>query len=149
MSDTIEGVVETSTNLASVKTGDKQIEVVASHRSSLSSMRDMVARRLRANFELAGSKTISENGYPAWTPNLDSHLAQLAKEIWEKEMDSSVEITAIHAGLECGIINSLIEGMDSISIGPNMKDIHSTLERLSISSSERLSHFIRKFCVAL
>jgi len=149
MSETIEGVVETSTNLASVKTGDKQIEVVASHRSSLSSMRDMVARRWCANFELAGSKTISENGYPAWTPNLDSHLAQLAKEIWEKEMDSSVEITAIHAGLECGIINSLIEGMDSISIGPNMKDIHSTLERLSISSSERLSHFIRKFCVAL
>ena len=147
VSQTIEDLVETSSNLASIRTTEKEITIISSHRSSLQSSRDHVARRWNAIFELIGAKTSTENGYPAWTPNVDSPIAKLVARVWQKKMGQKAKVTAIHAGLECGIINSLVEGMDSVSMGPILLDVHSTKERLSISSTEKLAKFLRDVCL--
>jgi dipeptidase D len=97
-------------------------------------------------FETAGAKCTLENPYPAWTPDPTSALAKFCAGAWEKEMGEKAEVTAIHAGLECGIINSLVEGMDSVSLGPNLHDVHSTKERVSISSTARIAKFLRRLC---
>ena len=102
---------------------------------------------VECNIELIGAKTSTENGYPAWTPNVDSPIAKLVARVWQKKMGQKAKVTAIHAGLECGIINSLVEGMDSVSMGPILLDVHSTKERLSISSTEKLAKFLRDVCL--
>jgi len=84
-----------------------------------------------------------EGAYPSWKPNPHSALTGFCAKAYEEYTGRKPEITAIHAGLECGIINSKIEGMDSVSFGPNMYDVHSVKERLSISSVERISGFTR------
>ncbi|MGI6433133.1 MAG: beta-Ala-His dipeptidase [Sphaerochaetaceae bacterium] len=149
MSSTIEGMVETSSNLAIINTTEKAFEIISSHRSALACSRDFVANRSLLAFETAGGSGSLSGGYPAWTPDINSPIAKHCAAVWEKTMDSKAVITAIHAGLECGIINSLVEGMDSVSFGPNMKDVHSTAERLSISSTEKLATFLRQLLLTI
>lgn len=146
MSMTIKGMVETSSNLASIKTSETGYRIVTSHRSSVQTSRDMVARRAVLAFETAGATCKLENPYPAWTPDPSSPLAGFCASAWETHMGGKATITAIHAGLECGIINSLVEGMDSVSLGPILHDVHSTKERVSISSTERIARFLRYLC---
>ncbi len=143
MSFRIPGIVETSSNLAILRLDEKAFRVTSSHRSSVLSARDDVARRFASVFTLAGAETTLEGAYPAWTPNPDSALTGFCAKAYEQYTGKKPEITAIHAGLECGIINSRIPGMDSVSFGPDMFDVHSTKERLSISSVERISGFTR------
>ncbi|RFU96055.1 aminoacyl-histidine dipeptidase [Sphaerochaeta halotolerans] len=143
MSLRIPGIVETSSNLAILRLDEEAFRVTSSHRSSVLSARDDIARRFASVFTLAGAKTAMEGAYPAWTPNPDSALTGFCAKAYEEYTGKKPEITAIHAGLECGIINSKIPGMDSVSFGPNMFDVHSTKERLSISSVERISGFTR------
>lgn len=143
MSFRIPGIVETSSNLAILRLDEKAFRVTSSHRSSVLSARDDVARRFASVFTLAGAETTLEGAYPAWTPNPDSALTGFCAKAYEQYTGKKPEITAIHAGLECGIINSKIPGMDSVSFGPDMFDVHSTKERLSISSVERISGFTR------
>ncbi len=149
MSEVIEGLVETSSNLAIVKTTQEGFSVISSHRSSVESARDNVARKMVAALETSGAKASLEGSYPAWTPNPDSPLAASVAQAWEKFSSTKAEVTAIHAGLECGIINSLVDGMDSLSMGPNLYDAHSTKERLSISSTEKMSLFLRHLLTIL
>ncbi len=149
MSEVIEGLVETSSNLAIVKTTPEGFSVISSHRSSVESARDNVARKMVAALETSGAKASLEGSYPAWTPNPDSPLAASVAQAWEKFSSTKAEVTAIHAGLECGIINSLVDGMDSLSMGPNLYDAHSTKERLSISSTEKMSLFLRHLLTVL
>ena len=149
MSQTIEGMVETSSNLAIVKSSGAFVKVISSHRSAVGSAKESVAKKWAVLFSSFGSAVKTENPYPAWTPNPNSEMAKLAKVSWKKHMGSDAKITAIHAGLECGIINSVVEGMDSISLGPNLKDVHSTKERLSISSTEKIGEFIRHLVLDL
>ena len=146
MSQTIDGMVETSSNLAVIKTTDKAYTLVTSHRSSILSSRDMIAKRAVLAFETAGATCKLENPYPAWTPDPSSPLAGFCATAWKKHMGKKAQITAIHAGLECGIINSLVEGMDSVSLGPNLMDVHSPKERVSISSTARIAEFLRHLC---
>ena len=149
MSQTIEGIVETSSNLAVIHTEDKSFSLITSHRSSMASSRDMVARKTMLAFETAGASCSLENPYPAWTPNPDLPLAKFCAQAWKERMGEEATITAIHAGLECGIINSLVEGMDSVSLGPMLEDVHSTKERVSISSTERIRTFLRHLCTVI
>jgi dipeptidase D len=149
MSQTLEGIVETSSNLAAISTTASQFAIITSHRSSIASSRDMVAKKAQLAFETAKAKCSLENPYPAWTPDPTLPLAQFCAQAWKEQMGAEAEVTAIHAGLECGIINSLIEGMDSVSLGPNLEEVHSTKERVSISSTEKISEFLRHLCTVI
>ncbi len=144
MSLTIPGIVETSSNLAIMRLEKDAFTVISSHRSSVLSARDDIARRFASVFQLAGAKVKMEGAYPAWTPDPSSALTGFCAKAYEEYSGKKPVITAIHAGLECGIINSRIPGMDSVSFGPDMFGVHSVKERLSISSVQRISGFTRQ-----
>lgn len=143
MSMTIPGIVETSSNLAILRLEEQGFSVISSHRSSVLSARDDIAHRNGAILALAGAKVSYTGAYPSWTPNPASALTGFCAKAYEQYTNKKPKITAIHAGLECGIINSRISGMDSVSFGPDMYDVHSVKERLCISSVERISGFTR------
>lgn len=143
MSMSLEDVVETSTNLALLEMDTEHLVVTASHRSSILSARDDVATRFAHIFSLVKAEIFHGGGYPSWEPNPDSAITKFCAQAYQELTKKEPKITAIHAGLECGIINSKVPGMDSVSFGPNMWDIHSTKERLSISSAERVEAFTR------
>lgn len=143
MSTSIPGIVETSSNLAIFSLEEDGYHIVSSHRSSIQSARDDIASRMAALFSLAGATCTLENAYPSWKPNPHSALAGFCFRAYEEYTGKKPTITAIHAGLECGIINSKVPGMDSVSIGPDMFDVHSVKERLDIGSVERISGFVR------
>ena len=104
MSKDVPGLVETSSNLASVRlVGDNVIKVVTSQRSSIESARDNVSASVRAAFELGGAKVTTSGQYPGWKPNMNSHIMKVACEQYEKLFGSQAKIKAIHAGLECGL----------------------------------------------
>ena len=90
-----------------------------------------------------GSAVKYVGAYPSWKPNPDSALTKFCATAYEQYAHKKAHITAIHAGLECGIINSRVPGMDSVSFGPDMHDVHSVKERLSLSSVERIMGFLR------
>lgn len=143
MSQTLKGIVETSSNLAIVSMKDDLFHVIASHRSSVASRRDYIADVFGKALESAGMKVTHDGAYPSWTPDPTSVLAGFCAKAYKEYTGKEMEITAIHAGLECGIINSKVSGMDSVSFGPQMRDIHSFDEHLSISSSERMLGFVK------
>jgi len=143
MSLTIPGVVETSSNLAILRFQDGIFSVISSHRSSVLSARDDVAHRMGEALRSCGATVSYEGAYPSWTPNPSSKLTAFCAKAYEEYTKKKAVVTAIHAGLECGIINSRIPGMDSVSFGPNMFDVHSVKERISVSSVERICGFTR------
>ena len=143
MSMSIPGIVETSTNLAIISLDENGFKVIASHRSSILSSRDDVAKRFGAIFSLIGADVTFEGAYPSWKPNPHSKLTSFCAKAYKEYTKKEPTVTAIHAGLECGIINSRVPGMDSVSFGPTMWDVHSTKERLSISSAAWLEGFTR------
>ena len=143
MSKAIPGIVETSDNLAIVKLNDGKLDLQVSVRSSVDSAKYYLVNRIRVIFESFGIDCVTSDGYPAWTPDPDSQLARFCAEAYEQQTGKKAILTAIHAGLECSVINSKCPGMDSVSIGPQMYDIHSTAERLSISSCVRTYDFLR------
>ncbi|MGM0431766.1 MAG: aminoacyl-histidine dipeptidase [Spirochaetota bacterium] len=143
MSKTIEGLVETSNNLAIVSLRDNMFSFTVSQRSSIMSARDEIEERTCTALELCGAETVRENKYPAWTPNPDSELAKLCAASYRAFTGKDPVISAIHGGLECGVINSKAPDMDSISFGPNLHDVHSPDEKLSISSAARVYDFLQ------
>ncbi|MDR3308552.1 MAG: aminoacyl-histidine dipeptidase [Tannerella sp.] len=135
MSHDIEGLVETSTNLASIKAiGDAQIVVGTSQRSSLDSSKIAVADQVAAVFHLAGAKVTHGDGYPGWAPNPDSKILKTAQESYRQLFGREPQIMAIHAGLECGLFLAKYPDMDMISFGPTMRAVHSPDERIEIST---------------
>jgi dipeptidase D len=142
-SKTIQGIVQTSCNLAIVRTEGNSITVETSQRSNVMSQRDAASERMAMILATSGATTTIGEGYPAWDPDPNSKLAQFCAKAWEDEFGKKPVVTAIHAGLECGIINSKIPGMDSVSIGPDLKDVHTVNESCSISSAERISDFVK------
>ena len=137
MSQDIKDFVETSTNLASVKFKDDKIVITTSQRSSVETEKDDVTNMVVSVFNLANAKTETTDGYPGWTPNPDSEIVDLTKNIYEKLFQSEPEVLAIHAGLECGLIGDKYPGMDMISFGPTIKGAHSPDERLEIKSVQK------------
>ncbi len=142
MSHAVEGLVETSTNLAVVKTGDDKVAVLTSQRSSVPSGLDDIANMVAAVGQLAGTEIHQGNGYPAWQPNPDSHLLKTAKAVYQELYGKEPEVKAIHAGLECGIIGDKFPGMDMISFGPTIMGAHSPDERVQISTVEKFWDFL-------
>lgn len=145
MSQTLSGVVETSSNLAIIDYSNGKVKIVSSHRSSIESERDNEAEKMACAMRtISEADVVFEGAYPAWQPDINSPLAKLCAEAWRKTSGTKPVITAIHAGLECGIINSLIKGMDSVSIGPALYDVHSVNEKVSIASCEKLLAFVKE-----
>ncbi len=143
MSHDIPGLVETSTNLASVKMHDNHvIEVVTSQRSSVESSKEDVANMVTSVFRLAGAEVKHSDGYPGWKPNPDSKILKQAMEVYKKLFDQEPEVKAIHAGLECGLFLEKYPYLDMISIGPTMTDVHSPNEKVHIPSVAKWWNFL-------
>ncbi|MFV0392743.1 MAG: aminoacyl-histidine dipeptidase [Paludibacteraceae bacterium] len=133
MSADIPDLVETSTNLASVKmTENDTIKIVTSQRSSVESTKYDLAHQVEAVLKLAGCKVTHGDGYPGWKPNLDSQILKVAEQSYEKLFGQAPKVKAIHAGLECGLFLKKYPHLDMISIGPTMRGVHSPDERLHI-----------------
>ncbi len=143
MSREIKGLVETSSNLATIRVKGKNVEILTSSRSSVSEALDSVLDSIDAIVELYGGKTKGYGRYPGWRPNIDSPLLKKAKSLFERLRGKEPHVTAIHAGLECGIIMEKVPGMDVISFGPEMHGVHSPQERLNIPSVGRFYSYLK------
>ncbi|OIP82076.1 MAG: cytosol nonspecific dipeptidase [Porphyromonadaceae bacterium CG2_30_38_12] len=138
MSKDIPGLVETSTNLASVKMiSDSKIRITTSQRSSVDSAKNDIASMVESVFLLAGASVTHGDGYPGWKPNLESNILKIAVQKHKALFGAEAEVRAIHAGLECGLFLTKYPHLDMISIGPQMFGVHSPDERLSISSTQK------------
>ncbi len=132
MSQDIEGLVETSSNLASVKMIDGEIVITSSQRSSILSARHNMSHTVASAFEIAGATVETGDGYPGWKPNPESAILKIAVDTYVELFGKKPEVKAIHAGLECGLFSEKYPGMDMISFGPTLRGVHSPEERLLI-----------------
>ena len=137
MSPDIPGLVETSTNVATVKVEGDTLVIGTSSRSSVGSALTATQRRIAAIGELAGAAVEQDPGYPGWKPDLKSPLLATVKTVEEEVYGHEPNVVAIHAGLECGIIGEKVPGMDMVSIGPQIEAPHSPNERVHIDSVSR------------
>lgn len=137
MSQDIPDLVETSTNLATVKINNGKLTVGTSQRSSVESAKKYIAQSVYSIFTLADAGIETTDGYPGWKPNMDSKVLKISKEVFKNIFKKEPEIKAIHAGLECGILESKNPGMDMISFGPTIMGAHSPDERVNIETVER------------
>ncbi len=134
MSNDIPGLVETSTNLAVVETKGRNINIVTSQRSPVASENVDITNMVSAVLKLAGAEITYGDGYPGWAPDIHSDILKVFKSTFTRMYGKEPEVTAIHAGLECGIIKEKYPDMDMISFGPTMRDVHSPAEKLQIST---------------
>jgi dipeptidase D len=127
-------VVETSSNLAIVKSDGSSIQVAFLIRSSVESMKEELCSMIESVFSLAGAKVEFSGGYPGWQPNFDSPILKVMSAVYNEKFGKKPEIKVIHAGLECGIIGSAIPGLDMISFGPTIRHPHSPDEKVNIAT---------------
>ena len=142
MSADIPGLVETSTNLATVSTDNGKIVIGTSQRSSVQSELDDLAEKVRSIAHLACAEVETEDGYPGWKPNVDSPVLKFAKQTYGDLFGKEPEVKAIHAGLECGIIGEKFPGLDMISFGPTIEGAHSPDERVNIETVGKFWNFL-------
>lgn len=135
MSLDIPGLVETSSNMASVKFIENNIiEIVSSQRSSVESAKKDITNKIESVFTLAKAKISHNSGYPGWTPNTNSEILKLSVESYKRLFNKEPDVKAIHAGLECGLFLTKYPEMDMISFGPTIKGAHSPDERMEIET---------------
>jgi dipeptidase D len=145
MSRELEGLVETSTNLASVKMGaDDEIIVCTSQRSSVESRKWDIAYRVEALFTLAGAAVVHGDGYPGWQPDMNSQIMKISSEAYEELYGVKPAIKAIHAGLECGLFLTKYPNLDMVSFGPTLRGVHSPSECMHIPAVERFWGQLRR-----
>ena len=143
MSLEVKDLVETSNNLAIVKTDKGVITVNTLLRGSTDSLKEDLAESVRCAFELAGAKVFFDGGYSGWVPNMKSPILKTMKEQYKKLFGKEPAVMAIHAGLECGILAGAYPQWDMISCGPTLKSPHSPDERCFIPSVEKWWTFIQ------
>ncbi len=142
MCDDMPEVVETSTNLAIVKSKEDTIEIATLQRSSVESAKEDLTNMIRSVFELAGAEVEHTGGYPGWKPNVKSPILNTMKEVYNKKYGKVPVISVIHAGLECGIIGKAYPKMDMVSCGPTIKYPHSPDEQVNIESVGKFWDFL-------
>ncbi len=142
MSREIDGLVQTSLNLGILCTKKNAVKANISLRSSVNAEKYALAERVAHLAKSCGGLCESNGDYPAWEYQPNSRLRDTMCDVWEKLYDSTAKVIAIHAGLECGFLCEKMDGLDAVSIGPNMQDIHTCRERLSISSVERVYRYV-------
>ena len=149
MSGTIKGLVETSTNIGILKTSENEVLGSSSIRSSVETARDALSDKIEYLTEFLSGEYERQGVYPAWEYRKDSPLRDKMVEVYEEMYGQKPNVVAIHAGLECGLVYKKMEGLDCVSLGPDMKDIHTSEEVLSISSTERVWKYLVKVLGAL
>jgi dipeptidase D len=137
MSPEIPGLVETSTNLATVNVANNELIIGTCQRSSIESEKNNIARGIQAVFELSKAAIELSDGYPGWQPKLDSKVLKLATRVFTTLFSKKPEIKAVHAGLECGILADKYPGIDMISFGPTIEGAHSPDERVRIRDVDK------------
>ena len=144
MSDSMPGLVETSTNLAIVKSDaeTKTVKIACLMRSSVDSARAQLGSRMESVFTLAGAEVKLTGGYPGWKPNMDSPILKTMQQVYQAKYGRIPEIKAIHAGLECGILGGTYPHWDMISFGPTIRFPHSPDEKVHIESVGKFWDFL-------
>ena len=138
MSFAVDGLVETSSNLASVKfESDNRIVITTSQRSSVESAKLYAMQTVEAVFTLASAEVVHSDGYPGWTPNPDSKLLEITVESYRRLFGTEPKVRAIHAGLECGLFLEKYPELEMVSFGPTMRGVHSPDERLEIPTVDK------------
>lgn len=145
MSQVIPGLVETSLNLGVLELKDNELSTLTSIRSSVATRKEDIKRRVMNIIEMLGGECEAEGEYPAWEYNDHSTLRPQVVKVYQELFGQEPKLTAIHAGLECGILSDKIPNLDCVSFGPTNYDIHTPKERLSISSTEKYWNFLVKF----
>lgn len=145
MSRDLEGLVETSTNLASIKMLEGNVILVTtSQRSSVESRKWDIAHRVEALFKLAGANVTHGDGYPGWAPNMNSTIMKIAGDAYNELYGIQPAIKAIHAGLECGLFLQKYPHLDMVSFGPTLQNVHSPSERMFIPAVDRFWNQLRR-----
>jgi dipeptidase D len=142
MSMDIKGLVESSLNLGVISTHKDSIEFISSIRSSVRSLKNELYNRLVVTAKLNGGSVVTESDYPEWAYNPDSKIRAIFEDVYEKMYGKKPRVTAIHAGLECGLFAEKFGQMDAISFGPNLYDVHTPNEHMSISSIQRTWEYL-------
>ena len=140
-SQDIEGLVQTSLNLGVVRL-DEKLNMTFAVRSSVNQEKRDLLAKLRELAEFNGADYSEVGDYPAWEYKKDSRLRDTMIETYQQMYGKAPEVVAIHAGLECGILSDKLPGLDCVSIGPNMLDIHTSREKLEIASTRRTWEFL-------
>jgi dipeptidase D len=142
MSEDIPGLVETSTNVAVIRSGNGELVLETSQRSSVKSEIEEIAGSVSAIMELGGASVEAAGGYPGWKPNMESRVLEIARSTYRELFGKAPEVTAVHAGLECGIIGERYPGMDMVSFGPTLRGVHSPDEKILIDTVERFWDYL-------
>ncbi len=142
MSHDMEGLVETSNNVARIIVKDEDITILCLTRSSVETSKTDLANALTATFELAGYTVTQSGSYPGWKPNIDSPILKVLSSKYEEMFGEKANVVACHAGLECGILGTNYPEMDMISFGPTIQGAHSPDERAHIKSSQKFWKFL-------
>ena len=144
----MEGLVQTSLNLGIAKLGDR-LTATCSVRSIVNAEKEDLLEQLKGIAGMfQGSFTVAGE-YPAWEYRKDSALRDTMVEVYTRMFEKEPQVLAIHAGLECGLFSQKVEGLDCVSIGPQMQDIHTSREKLDIASVERTWRFLLEVLKAL
>ena len=143
MSKDIPGLVQTSLNLGIAKLAD-EMTMTFSVRSSVNAERQALLEKLKEQAAFYGASYSQMGEYPAWEYRADSPLRQKMVDVYSAMFGKTPEVVAIHAGLECGLLSEKLPGLDCVSIGPDMQDIHTSRERLHIASTERTWNFLQE-----
>jgi dipeptidase D len=142
MSSDIEGLVESSNNIGVLTVENDEILFNNAVRSSVGSLKNEINERIESIAEICGAKVIYQSNYPEWEYRPESKIRDLMISLYKKKYGSDLEVGAIHAGLECGLLKEKLGNIDMISIGPDLYDVHTVNERLSISSTNRVFEFL-------
>jgi dipeptidase D len=142
MSNSMPGLVETSTNLAIVKSDERTVQVMSLLRSSVDTAKEDVESTIASIFRLAGAEVRFHGQYPGWQPNLESPILKTMQKVYNDKFGRVPEIKAIHAGLECGILGGVYPNWDMISLGPTIRHPHSPEEKVHIESVVKFWDFL-------
>jgi dipeptidase D len=139
MSFAMPGLVETSSNLASVKFNhdEQKVVITTSQRSSVESAKEYAKLHVESAFVAAGCEVVHSDGYPGWAPNPNSTLLECTKTAYQKLFGSEPKVRAIHAGLECGLFLEKYPHLEMVSFGPTLRGVHSPDERLEIATVDK------------
>lgn len=142
MSMDIEDLVQSSTNLGVVKTNKNNVEFDSATRSSVGTLKEDLVSRIKIAAQLTGATVETSGEYPEWQYEKNSKLRELCKEVYKRLSGQDAEIIALHAGLECGLFKEKLHDVDMISFGPNLYDVHTPNEHMSIKSVQNVWKFI-------
>ncbi len=144
MSSGIEGLVETSNNIGVAEQLENAVKITNAIRSSVKSKKEALNQKMAIISELVGAKNEAVADYPEWSFKVESPIRDLMKEVYKDLFKDELKVDAIHAGLECGFLKEKVGDIDMISLGPNMYDVHTPQERLSIESTARVYNFLKE-----